>query len=92
MSVHCWGWISHEGARVLHRIKGHLDDQQHQHILQNEIAPPVWMLHTNNIIHLQEAHSSIHNSRVAQEWLSQRADVELDWPQGATDINPIENM
>jgi hypothetical protein len=40
MSVHCWGWISHEGAGVLHLIEGHLDGLQYQHILQNVKVPP----------------------------------------------------
>ena len=28
-SVHSWGWISHKGAGVLHRIEGHLDGLQY---------------------------------------------------------------
>jgi len=28
VSVNCWGWISHEGAGILHRIEGHLDGLQ----------------------------------------------------------------
>ena len=81
VSVHCWGWISHEGAGVLHRIEGHLDGLQYQHILQNVMVPSVRMLYPEGIIHLQQDHSSIHDSRVVQEWLSRQADVELiDWP------------
>jgi len=81
VSVHCWGWISHEGAGVLHRTEDHLDGLQYQHILQNVMVPSVWMLYPDGIIHLQQDHSSIHVSRVVQEWLSRQADVELtDWP------------
>ena len=81
VSFHCWDWISHEGAGVLHRIEGHLDGLQFQHILQNVMVPSVWMLYPNGIIQLQQDHSSIHGSRVVQEWLSRQADVELiDWP------------
>jgi len=51
------------------------------------------MLYHEDIIHLQQDHSSIHDSRVVQEWLLQQADVELlDWPPRAPDMNPIENM
>jgi acyl carrier protein phosphodiesterase len=51
------------------------------------------MLYPEGIIHLQQDHSSIHDSRVVQERLSWQADVELiDWPQRAPDMNPIENM
>jgi len=47
----------------------------------------------DGIIHLQQDHSSIHYSRVVQEWLSRQADVELlDWPPRAPEMNPIENM
>jgi hypothetical protein len=45
------------------------------------------------LIQFQQDHSSIHDSRVVQEWLSRQADVELnDWPPRAPDMNPIENM
>jgi len=89
VSVH---WISHEGAGVLHCIEGHLDVLQYQHILQNVMVPSVWMLYPDGVIHLQQDHSSIHDSHVVQEWLSRQADVELiDWPPQALDLNPIEN-
>ena len=92
VSVHFWGWISHEGDGVLHRIEGHLDGLQYQHILQNVMVPSVRTLYPNGVIQFQQDHA-IHDSRVVQEWLSQQADVELiDWPQRAPDINPIENM
>jgi len=29
VSVHCWGWISHEGAGFLHRIESHLNGLQY---------------------------------------------------------------
>ena len=41
VSVICWGWISHEGAGILHLIEGHLDGQQYQHILQKVNVHPV---------------------------------------------------
>ena len=79
--VYCWGLISHEGAGILHRIEGYLDSLQYQHILQNVMGPSVQMLYPEGIIHLQQDLSSIHNSRVVQEWLSQQADIKLlDWP------------
>jgi hypothetical protein len=28
VSVHCWGWISHEEAGILHRTEEHLDGLQ----------------------------------------------------------------
>jgi len=50
------------------------------------------MLYHDGVIHLQQNHSSIHDFRVVQEWLSRQADVELtDWPPRAPDMNPIEN-
>ena len=60
--VDCWGWISHEGAGFLHCIEGHLDGLHYQHILQNVMLPCVWMLYCEVIIHLQQDHSSIHDS------------------------------
>jgi hypothetical protein len=53
----------------------------------------VRMLYPDSIIHLQQDHSSIHDSRVIQEWLSRQADIELiEWTPQAPDMNPIENM
>jgi hypothetical protein len=78
---------------MLHRIEGHLDSFQYQHILQNVMLTSVRMLYPENIIHFQQDHSSIHDLRVVQEWLSLQAHVELiDWPPRAPDMNPIENM
>jgi hypothetical protein len=51
------------------------------------------MLYPDSITNLQQDHSSIHDSRVVQEWLSRQADVKLiDWTPRAPDMNPIENM
>jgi len=49
VSVRCWGWISHEEARVLRHIGGHLNGLQYQHILQNVMVPSVRMLYTDGI-------------------------------------------
>jgi len=93
VSVLCWGWISHEGAGMLHHIEGHLDSLQYLHILQNVMLSFVWMLHPNGINHFQQDQSSIHDSFVVKKWLSLQADVELiDWLTRATDMNPNENM
>ena len=49
-----------------------------------------WMLYLNGTIHLQQDHSSIHDSRVVQEWLSLQADVEvIDPSQRAPNMKPI---
>jgi len=57
------------------------------------MVPSVGILYPEGIIHLQQDHFSIHDSRVVQEWLSRQADVELlDWPLRGPDMNPIENM
>jgi len=77
VSVHCWGWISHEGAGVPHRIEGQLDGLHYQHIFQNVTVPSVWMLYPEFIIHLQQDHSSIHDSSssLRNTYHSQRTDI-----------------
>jgi hypothetical protein len=91
VSVHCWGWISHKGAGMLHRI-GQLNGLQYKQILQNVMVPSVRMLRPDGKIHFQQGHSTIHDSRVVRERLSLQEDVELiDWPPRGTDMNPIEN-
>ena len=74
-------------------VDGQFDGLQYQHTLQNVMVPSVRMLNPDGIIHLQQDHSSIHDSRVVQEWLSRQADVELlDWPPRVPGMNPVENM
>ena len=93
VSVRYCRWISHEGTAVLHRIEGQLDSLHYEHILQNVMVPSVWMFYTDFIIHLQQDHSSFHDSRVVQVWLSRQVEVEfIDWPPRAPDMNPVENM
>ena len=43
-------------------IEGQLDGLHYQNILQNVMVPSVWMLYPEVIIHLQQDHSSIHDS------------------------------
>jgi len=70
-----------------------MDGLHYQHILQNVMVPSVRMLYPDGIIHLQQDHSSIHDSGVVQEWLLRQVNVEfLDWPPRTRDMIPIENM
>jgi hypothetical protein len=93
VSVHRWGWISHEGAVMLYRIEGHLYGLQYKHILQNVMVHSVRVLYPDGVIQFQQDHSSIHDSRVVRERLWQQANIELtDGPPRAPDMNPIENM
>jgi len=77
VSVHCCGWISHEGAGVPHRMEGQLHGLQYQHILQNVTVPSVWMLYPEINIHLQQDHPSIHDSSCSlrNTHHSQRTDI-----------------
>jgi len=93
VSVHCWCWISHEGAGVFHRIEGHLDGLHYQHILQNVSVPSVWIFHPDDIIYLQQDHFSNHYSRENQEWLSRQADLEhFDWHRCDTSPVPVSGQ
>jgi hypothetical protein len=57
------------------------------------MVPSVRVLYPDEVIQFQRDHSSNHDSRAVQEWLSRKADVELiDWPPRTPDMNPIENM
>jgi len=78
---------------MLYRVEGRLDSLHYQHILQNAMLPFVRTLYPDGIIHFQQDHSSIHDSRLVQECLLLQADVELtDCPPRASDMNPIEIM
>ena len=56
VSVDCWGWISHEGAKILHPTEGHLDALHYQHIFENVTVPSVWMLYPEFLIHSYTLH------------------------------------
>jgi hypothetical protein len=78
---------------MVHSVEQKSFGLQYQHILQNVMVPSLQMLYSDGIIHLQQDHSSIHDSRVVQEWLSRQADIELiDWLPRGPGMNPIENM
>ena len=70
VSVHSWGCISH-------CIEGLLDGLHYQNILQNVTVPCVWMLYPEVLIHLQQDHSSIHDSSssLPNTHHSQRTDI-----------------
>ena len=91
VSVLCRGWISHDGAAMLHLIDGHVDSIRCKHILQNVMGPSIRMLYRDGIIHFQQDDYAIHDSLVVQEWLSLQADFELtDWPPRAPGMNSID--
>jgi hypothetical protein len=53
----------------------------------------VRVLYPDGVIQFQQDHSSIHDSRIVQEWPSWQADVKLnDWPTREPDKILIENM
>ena len=64
-------------SKTPHRIEGQLDGLHYQNILQNVTVPSVWMLYPEVIIHLQQDHSSIHDSSssLRNTHHSQRTDI-----------------
>ena len=58
-------------------MEGHLEGLHYQHNFKNVTVPPVWMLYPDGIIHLQQDHSTIHDSRVVQQREARQADVEI---------------
>jgi hypothetical protein len=66
VSVHCWCWSSHEGARIPHHIEEHPDGLQYKHILKHVMAPSVRVLYPDGVIQFQQDHSSIHDFRAVQ--------------------------
>lgn len=93
VSVMCWGWISSRGIGVLHRIQDRLDGTQYLHILRDIMVPSVRQMYPDGEIYFQHDNSSVHKSKLVQEWLAQQEEFQvLDWPPRGADLNPIENM
>jgi hypothetical protein len=57
VSVHCWGWMSHEGAGILHRADEYLDGLQYKHILKHVMVLSVSVLYPDGVIQFQQEHS-----------------------------------
>lgn len=93
ISVSCWGWISSDGAGVLHRIDGHLTSDQYLHILENIMIPSVRERYPDGVIQFMQDASPIHCSRRVQRWFSDQDSIEvLNWVPRAPDLNPIEHV
>jgi transposase len=50
VSVHCWGWISHKEAGILHPIEEHPDGLQYEHILKHVMVPSVRVFYPDGVI------------------------------------------
>ena len=66
-----------KGLEFPHHIEGQLDGLPYKNNLQNVLVPSVWMLYPEVIIHLQQDHSSIHDSSSSLQntYHSQRTDI-----------------
>lgn len=57
------------------------------------MLPSVRVAYPEGQIYLVQDNSSVHRSRLIQEWLTSQTDITVfDWPSKSPDLNPIENL
>lgn len=89
-----WGWMSVDGPGELVRIPPRMTGADYVDILENVMLPSVRILYPppEPIVFVQD-NSSVHTSRIVQEWFRGHPEIELiNWPSKSPDLNPIENL
>ena len=69
VSVHCWGWISIQGAGVLERVEGRLNTTQYTHILENALLLCTREIFPDGDYIFQQDNHPVHTSDRVQRWL-----------------------
>ncbi|KAK4328864.1 hypothetical protein Pmani_000754 [Petrolisthes manimaculis] len=94
-STSFWGWMWGYGPGELVKIEGRFNGQQYIEVLEELLLPSVRAMAIPHPLPIKFVHdnSSIHRSKVVQQWLNEHPELEVfDWPTKGCDINPIENL
>lgn len=93
ISVGFWGWMGASGPGELVEISGRLNSLCYKNILEQVLIPTANVAYGHRPIEFIQDNSSIHNSRIVQDWIRDQTDLRLiKMPPKSPDINPIENL
>ncbi|KAK4327483.1 hypothetical protein Pmani_002039 [Petrolisthes manimaculis] len=90
-----WGWMWGYGPGELVKTEGHFNGQQYIEVLEEVLLPSVRAMVIPHPLPIKFVHdnSSIHRSKVVQQWLSEHPELEVfDWPTKGCHINTIGNL
>lgn len=88
-----WGWMNQNGPGELVEVGGRMNGPRYKDILENVLLPTAKIFFPDERIKFVQDNSSVHNSRVVQNYLEGNRDLELiSMPPHSPDLNPIENL
>ena len=90
--VKIWGCFSSSGSGFLHIIKGTMDSEVYQEILEQSIRPSVKELKLGRKCGFKQDNDPKYSSKSTKEWLTRKNICVLDWPSPSPDLNPIEML
>ena len=90
--VMVWGCISYNGVGTLAYVKGTLNAQGYQDILEKHLWPIVAKYFPSEDFIFQDDNAPVHRARCTVEYKLRNKIKSLSWPAQSPDINIIENI
>lgn len=90
-SLMVWGCFNLKDKSELAFIKGNIDSEKYQGVLESHLIPFIKRQNNPNVI-FQQDNARPHVSKSTKDWFSLREIELLYWPAFSPDLNPIENL
>ena len=90
--VMVWECISHHEVGTLAFVKGNLNAQVYQDILENNLWPVTAKYFPSEDFIFQDDNAPVHKARSTVEYKLRNKIKSLSWPAQSSDINIIENI
>lgn len=87
-----WGCMSARGLGRLSFIKGTVNAQKYQELLETSLLPSTQDLYPDGDFVFQQDGASSHTAKSTKNWLSDRHIITLNWPANSPDLNVIETV
>ena len=70
-------WISRRGIGTIHRIRGKLNQQEYQRLLERHMVLYASLLYPVGILQFRQDNHPAHTSKLIRDWFARRQDVEM---------------